>query len=712
MEQQTNTKNQSEDILKSVFGYDDFRGQQKDIIDQVIAGKDALVLMPTGGGKSLCYQIPAIIRAGVGIVISPLIALMEDQVSALHLLGVKAAFLNSTLSMDEARLVEHQLKMGELDLLYIAPERLTSQWTQSLFQRINIALFSIDEAHCVSQWGHDFRADYLQLSLLHEKFPSIPRIALTATADEKTREEIIRRLELERAGSFISGFDRPNIRYRIVQKQNAKQQLLHFIRAEHSGDAGIVYCLSRNKVEAIAKWLAEKGVNALPYHARLPNEVKQQNQHRFLMEEGIVIVATIAFGMGIDKPNVRFVAHLDLPKSIEGYYQETGRAGRDGEPANAWMAYGLQDVITLRQMLANSTADESHKRIEFHKLESMLALCELVSCRRQALLAYFGDDLKQGCGNCDTCLDPVETWDGTVPAQQALSCIYRTEQRFGVNYLIDVLLGKPSERIINFGHDKQSTFGIGKDIDEKQWRSIFRQLVAKNFVEIDYDGYGAFKLTEKCRPILRGEQTLTLRKDIAPEKNRRTKGEKRVIKQSENNLLWNALKTKRKELADAQDVPSFVIFHDATLMAMMDEYPTNLQQMNAISGIGKKKLELYGTEFLNVLQQFTDLELTDTVGETTALFRLGYTVEKISKQRQLKKGTIYNHLSQAIEEGTVQLSDVVDLDKKEIEQIEEAIINLPDDQKNALKPLFELFDETYSYDILRCVRAAFQLKTE
>lgn len=712
MEQQTSTKSQAEDLLKSVFGYDNFRGQQKDIIDQVIAGQDALVLMPTGGGKSLCYQIPAIIRPGVGIVISPLIALMQDQVSALHLLGVKAAFLNSTLSMDEARLVEHQLEIGELDLLYIAPERLTSQWTQSLFQRINIALFAIDEAHCVSQWGHDFRADYLQLSLLHEKFPTIPRIALTATADEKTREEIIRRLELEQAGSFISGFDRPNIRYRIVQKQNAKQQLLHFIRAEHSGDAGIIYCLSRKKVEATAKWLAEKGINALPYHARLANEVKQQNQHRFLMEEGIVIVATIAFGMGIDKPNVRFVAHLDLPKSIEGYYQETGRAGRDGEPANAWMAYGLQDVITLRQMLANSTADETHKRVEFHKLESMLALCELVSCRRQALLAYFGDDLKQGCGNCDTCLEPVETWDGTVPAQQALSCIYRTEQRFGVNYLIDVLLGKSSERIINFGHDKQSTFGIGKDIDEKQWRSIFRQLVAKNFVEIDYDGYGAFKLTEKCRPILRGEQTLTLRKDIAPEKPRRKKGEKRVIKQSENNLLWNALKAKRRELADAQDVPSFVIFHDATLMAMMDEHPTNLQQMNAISGIGEKKLELYGDEFLNILQQFTDLELTDTVGETVALFRLGYSVEQVSKQRQLKEGTIYNHLSQAIEEGNVQLSDVIDLDKKEIDQIEEAIINLPEDQKNALKPLFELFDETYSYDILRCVRAAFQLKIE
>ncbi|MFW5443868.1 MAG: DNA helicase RecQ [Methylococcaceae bacterium] len=703
---------QAETVLKSVFGYDNFRGQQKKIIDQLIAGQDALVLMPTGGGKSLCYQIPAMVRPGVGIIISPLIALMQDQVSALHLLGVKAAFLNSTLSMDEARLVEHQLQQGELDLLYIAPERLTSSWTQSLFQRINIALFAIDEAHCVSQWGHDFRVDYLQLSLLHERFPSIPRIALTATADEKTREEIIKRLALEQAESFISGFDRPNIRYRIVQKQNAKQQLLHFIRAEHSGDAGIVYCLSRKKVEATAAWLSDKGINALPYHARLPNEVKQQNQHRFLMEESIVIVATIAFGMGIDKPNVRFVAHLDLPKSIEGYYQETGRAGRDGEPANAWMAYGLQDVITLRQMLAGSNADETHKRVEFHKLDAMLALCEMVSCRRQALLAYFGDQMEHKCGNCDICLEPVETWDGTIAAQQALSCIYRTEQRFGVTYLMDVLLGKSNERIKNFGHDKQSTFGIGKELDEKQWRSVFRQLVAKAYVEVDFEGYGAFKLTEKCRPVLRGEQTLMLRKDITPAKGKRNKAERRAAAKGENSLLWDALRAKRREIADAQDVPSFVVFHDATLMAMMDEQPGNLQQMSAISGVGEKKLELYGDKFLAVLAEFSDQDLKDTVAETVALFRLGYNIEKVAQQRKLKEETIYTHLSQAIEEGCVLLDDVIDLDKQEITQIEDAIIQLPDDQKNALKPLFEQFDQAYSYSVLRCVRASFQHKTE
>ena len=705
-------KLQSEDVLKSVFGYDQFRGHQKDIIEQVIAGQDALVLMPTGGGKSLCYQIPSMIRLGVGIVISPLIALMQDQVSALHQLGVKAAFLNSTLSMDEARFIEHQLERGELDLLYIAPERLTSDWTQALFQRINIALFAIDEAHCVSQWGHDFRVDYLQLSLLHEKFPTIPRIALTATADEKTREEIIKRLALEQAESFISGFDRPNIRYRIVQKQSAKQQLLRFIKTEHSGDAGIIYCLSRKKVESTASWLAMKGIKALPYHARLSNETKQENQHRFLVEEGIVIVATIAFGMGIDKPNVRFVAHLDLPKSIEGYYQETGRAGRDGEPANAWMAYGLQDVITLRQMLANSTADETHKRVEFHKLESMLALCELVSCRRQALLAYFGDELKENCGNCDTCLEPVETWDGTLAAQQALSCIYRTEQRFGVNYLIDVLLGKSNERVVSFGHDKQSTFGIGKDLDEKQWRSVFRQLVAKRYVEIDYEGYGAFKLAKQCRPLLRGEQVLMLRKDVEPEKGRGKKGGYQSSNKAEGNLLWEALKAKRLEIAEAQDVPSFLIFHDATLMAMMEQKPSSLKQMSAISGVGAKKLEQYGEKFLEVIQGFADLDLKDTVGESVELFRLGYSITKISKARKLTEGTVYNHLSQAIAEGSVALEDVIDLAAKEIEQIEEAMINLPEDQKNALKPLFELFDGTYSYDILRCVRAGFQVKTE
>ena len=699
--------NSSLETLHSVFGYDSFRGQQQQIIEQLTAGQDILVLMPTGGGKSLCFQIPSLIMEGVGIVVSPLIALMQDQVNALHQLGVKAAYLNSTLTQEEVRQIEWQLENGELDLLYIAPERLTAPRTRGLFSRINIALFAIDEAHCVSQWGHDFRVDYLQLSLLHEQFPNIPRIALTATADERTREEIIKRLALEQAQIFISGFDRPNIRYRIVLKQNAKQQLLNFIRAEHSGDAGIVYCLSRKKVDATAVWLNDKGINALPYHAGMGNEMRQRHQHRFLMEEGVVIVATIAFGMGIDKPNVRFVAHLDLPKSLEAYYQETGRAGRDGLPANAWMAYGLQDVITLRQMLAGSNADETHKRVEYHKLEAMLGLCEMVSCRRRALLAYFGDTLEQDCGNCDTCLEPVQTWDGTVAAQQALSCIYRTGQRFGSTYLIDVLLGKSNERIKNFGHDKQSTFGIGRDLDEKQWRSVFRQLVAKSLVEIDFEGHGAYKLTEACRSVLRGEQTLMLRKDIQPAKSKRSKGEKRSFSNTEDNLLWNALRAKRREIADEQNVPPYVIFHDATLMEMLGVKPKNRQQMAQISGVGERKLELYADKFLAVIHEFQD-EQSDTVAESVALFRQGYTVQQVAQQRELKVDTIYNHLSHGLEEGSVAVADVVELPEREIQLIEDAIIELPEDQRNALKPLFEQFGGVYSYGVLRCVRANLQ----
>ncbi|WP_370526981.1 DNA helicase RecQ [Methylobacter sp. BlB1] len=700
------------DILKAVFGYDSFRGQQQAVIEQLLAGQDALVLMPTGGGKSLCYQIPALIRPGVGIVISPLIALMQDQVTSLLQVGVKAAFLNSTLDQGEVRIIEQQLLRGELDLLYIAPERLTSARTLALFERLEIALFAIDEAHCVSQWGHDFRADYLQLSMLHERFPTIPRIALTATADEKTRQEIIQRLGLEQALLFQSGFDRPNIRYRIVQKQNARQQLLDFIRAEHAGDAGIVYCLSRKKVEATAEWLRTKGINALPYHAGMTADLRQQHQHRFLMEDGLVIVATIAFGMGIDKPNVRFVAHLDLPKSVEAYYQETGRAGRDGLPADAWMAYGLQDVIMLRQMLADSNADEAHKRLEYHKLESMLALCEQVHCRRQALLSYFGDTLAQPCGNCDTCLEPVETWDGTLAAQQALSCIYRTGQRFGVNYLIDVLLGKDNERIKSFGHDRQSTFGIGKELDEGQWRSVFRQLVARGLVAVDFEGFGAFKLTEACRPILRGEQQLMLRKDLQPGKIKRSKGESRQFAGSQDALLWNALRAKRRELADAQDVPPYVIFHDATLMAMLEAKPVTLQQMSLLSGVGERKLALYGDEFLAVISEFVAIEnngpigLSDTIAESLALFRLGYSVKQIAGQREMQETTIYGHLSQSLEQGLLALADVVELPEPEIRLIEDAFISLPEDQKNALKPVFERFGGHYNYGILRCVRAS------
>jgi ATP-dependent DNA helicase RecQ len=699
------------DILNSVFGYSQFRGQQQAVIEQLLAGQDVMVLMPTGGGKSLCYQIPALIRPGVGIIISPLIALMQDQVSALLLLGVKAAFLNSALTLEQARAIEQQLVNGELDLLYVAPERLATARMLALLERIDIALFAIDEAHCVSQWGHDFRSDYLQLSMLHEKFPSIPRIALTATADEKTRQEIILRLGLEHAQVFISSFDRPNIRYRIVQKQNAKQQLLDFIRAEHASDAGIVYCLSRKKVEATAEWLNSKGLNALPYHAGMSSDLRQRHQHQFLMQDSLVMVATIAFGMGIDKPNVRFVAHLDLPKSIEAYYQETGRAGRDGLPANAWMAYGLQDVITLRQMLASSDADDSHKRIEYHKLDAMLALCEQVHCRRQALLSYFNDPMPQPCGNCDTCLEPVHTWDGTLAARQALSCIYRTGQRFGVNHLIDVLLGKSNERITSFGHHLLSTFGIGKTIDEKQWRSVFRQLVASNLVSVDFERYGALQLSEACRPILRGEQPLMLRKDLQPEKAKRSHKT-----ETNQNQFWEALRAKRRDLANAQDVPPYVIFTDATLMAMMEAMPLNHQQLKLIPGIGERKLERYGDAFLSIINEFNTHNTSqrtesDSATESVNLFKLGYSVQQVAEQRQLKPDTVYAHLAQCIRLGQLPLAEVVELPATEIQQIEDAIINRPEAQKNALKPIYEQFEGQYSYNILRCILAGLHHQT-
>ncbi|MGZ5057791.1 MAG: RecQ family ATP-dependent DNA helicase, partial [Methylobacter sp.] len=545
----------------------------------------------------------------------------------------------------------------------------------------------------------------------------IPRIALTATADDKTREEIKLRLNLEQAQLYLSGFDRPNIRYRIVQKQNSRDQLIDFIRAEHAGDAGIVYCLSRKKVDATAEWLRTKGVNALPYHAGMDAGLRARHQHQFLMEEGLVIVATIAFGMGIDKPNVRFVAHLDLPKSVEAYYQETGRAGRDGLPADAWMAYGLQDVITLRKMLQESNADEAHKRVEYHKLDAMLALCEQVHCRRQALLGYFGDQLDQPCGNCDTCLEPVNTWDGTVAAQKALSCIHRTQQRYGVGYLIDVLLGKTTERIVKAAHDKLSTFGIGTDIDEQQWHSVFRQLVARGLVAVNFDQFGALQLTEASRPILRGEQQLMLRKDLKAEKIKSSKKTAREFAKTDDTLLWNALRAKRKMLADAQDVPPYVIFHDATLMAMLEAKPTNRQQMSLLSGVGERKLELYADEFLDVIGEFVDINkngpigLSDTMAESVALFRLGYSVKQIAQQRELQETTIYGHLAQSLEQGMLVLTDVVELPEQEISRIEKAIINLPEDQRNALKPVYELFDGQYSYGVLRCIRAALQHQT-
>lgn len=700
----------AEQVLHTVFGYDGFRGQQAEIVGQLISGKSAAVLMPTGGGKSLCYQIPAMVREGVGIVISPLIALMQDQVSALHQLGVQAAFLNSSLTYEQVREIEQQLLQGELDLLYVAPERLTSEATLQLFGRLNIALFAIDEAHCVSQWGHDFRSDYLQLSLLTHRFPDVPRIALTATADQRTREEIIQRLSLEDSPLYIGGFDRPNIRYTIVQKDNARQQLLRFIQAEHSGDAGIVYCLSRKKVEATAKWLQEKGINAYPYHAGLSHQIRNKHQHDFLISEGIVIVATVAFGMGIDKPNVRFVAHLDLPKSIEGYYQETGRAGRDGEPANAWMSYGLQDVISLRQMLQGSEADENHKRVELHKLDAMLGLCEQVSCRREVLLNYFGEQQEQPCGNCDTCIEPVDTWNGTVAAQQALSCIYRTDQRFGVNYLMDVLLGKDNDRIKSFAHDKQSTFGIGTALDESQWRSVFRQLVVRGFVDIDFEGYGALKLNPKCRPLLRGEEEIRFRKDLVKQKTKKAKANRGDFALHSDNVLWNALRAKRRELADEQDVPPYIIFNDATLTEMVERAPLNHQQFAQILGVGERKLELYANDFLAVIADIQTIQdqnssLTETVDESVALFKVGFSVEKIALQRSLKENTIFTHLASGIEQGVIEVKDVVELSEQELKTIQDEILNLLEAKNSSMKPVFESLNEAYSYGVLNCVKA-------
>ena len=515
--------------LKRHFGHETFRPLQEQIITDVVGGRDVMAIMPTGGGKSLCYQIPSLVRDGVGVVVSPLIALMQDQVSALNALGVRAAFLNSTLSAEQSQSLQQQVRNGELDLLYVAPERLIQPRTLELLHQSPLALFAIDEAHCVSQWGHDFRSDYLQLSLLHREFPKVPRIALTATADPRTRTEIAERLDLTGARHYVSSFDRPNIQYRIERKDGARKQLLRLLRAEHAGEAGIVYCLSRNKVDQTAQWLTDQGIPALPYHAGLSGAMRADHQQRFLREDGLVMVATVAFGMGIDKPDVRFVAHLDLPKSIEAYYQETGRAGRDGEPATAWMAYGLEDAIRHKQMLAQSEGNEQFKRHEHQRLEAMLGLCEVTHCRRQALLHYFGENLEQPCGNCDTCLNPPQTFDATEASQKALSCVFRTGQRFGVNHLVDVLTGNRSDKVAAAGHDHVSTWNIGGEFSASQWRAIYRQLVARGLLAVDADGYGALKLTETCRPYLRGEVPLHLRKDAAKsaERTRRVRARSR-----------------------------------------------------------------------------------------------------------------------------------------------------------------------------------------
>jgi len=584
------------DILQTIYGYDSYRPQQGRIIDTVIDGYDALVLMPTGGGKSLCYQVPSLVREGTGIIISPLIALMQDQVDSLKALNLNAAFINSSMSARQVAETESALLRGDIDMLYVAPERLLMDSMLTLLSQCTLALFAIDEAHCVSAWGHDFRKEYMGLNVLHERFPGVPRIALTATADHRTRDEIVSNLALGDAAQFVSSFDRPNIRYAINEDSNAKEAMLRFLDEED-----------------MAAWLVKQGRNALPYHAGLDASTRAEHQSRFLREDGIIIVATIAFGMGIDKPDVRFVVHLNLPKSVEAYYQETGRAGRDGLPANAWMSYGLQDVINLRSMMQESSADEQHKRVEHHKLESMLGLAELSTCRRQSLLAYFDDELPKACGNCDNCLNPPITWDATEAAQMALSCVYRTGQRFGVNYLIDVLMGKDAERIRRFGHDKQSTFGIGAQRSGADWRTLYRQLIAKGLLSIDLGGHGSLILTEQARPILRGERNLQLRKIERRDGGAKQKKRRNVEQVAPaDRPLWEKLRALRTALSDGK--PAYLVFSDSTLIDMVDQRPTTHEQMSAVSGVGKHKLEKYGDAFIELIRDhdlFSDYGIDD-----------------------------------------------------------------------------------------------------
>ncbi|UVE18988.1 DNA helicase RecQ [Pseudomonas sp. LS44] len=696
-------------ILKDVFGYDSFRGRQAAIIEQVAGGGDALVLMPTGGGKSLCFQVPALLRDGLAVVVSPLIALMDDQVATLDELGVAAVALNSTQSAEEQRAIAERLRNGEIKLLYLAPERLVQPRMLSFLQSLNIALFAIDEAHCVSQWGHDFRPEYLQLGQLAELFPHVPRIALTATADMRTREEIVQRLHLENAERFLSSFDRPNIFYRIVAKDQPRKQLLGFL-AERRGDAGIVYCLSRKKVEEVAAFLSEQGFPALPYHAGLANELRAYHQKRFLNEEGLIMVATIAFGMGIDKPNVRYVAHLDLPKSLEAYYQETGRAGRDGLPADAWMAYGLQDVIFLKQMLSNSEGDERHKRLEQHKLDAMLALCEQVRCRRQALLAYFDEEMPQPCGHCDNCNDEVQTWDATEPARQALSAIYRSGQRFGVGHLVDILLGRDNDKVRSLGHQHLSVFGVGKALSESEWRSLFRQLVARGLADVDLEGFGGLRLSDSCRALLRGEVNLELRRDLKPQQSAKVaKSAASQLVRSEERGLWEALRALRRKLAEEHAVPPYVIFPDATLLEMLRSQPGSLAEMAQVSGVGARKLERYGTAFLEVLNGAVEAPppVADLRHELTSLARAGMTPMQIAAQLKCSEKNVYSLLAEAIGLQQLSVEQALDVPEELLGEIQDAFL----DGEGELPPvasISEQFAGRVPEGVLYCVRAALQ----
>ena len=705
---------QAQRVLKDIFGYDSFRGRQGDIIERVANGGDALVLMPTGGGKSLCFQVPALLRDGLAVVVSPLIALMDDQVATLEELGVAAAALNSTLSAEQQRDLANRIKRGEVKMLYLAPERLVQPRMMAFLQSLDIALFAIDEAHCVSQWGHDFRPEYLQLGQLAEVFPTVPRIALTATADKRTREEIVTRLHLQNAERFLSSFDRPNIFYRIVPKEQPRKQLLAFL-SERRSDAGIVYCLSRKKVDEVAQFLCAQGFPALPYHAGLPSETRAANQKRFLNEEGLIMVATIAFGMGIDKSNVRFVAHLDLPKSLEAYYQETGRAGRDGLPADAWMAYGLQDVVMLKQMLQNSEGDERHKRLEHHKLDAMLALCEETRCRRQTLLAYFDEEMPQPCGHCDNCVDGVQTWDATEPARQALSAVYRTGQRYGTGHLIDVLLGRENEKIRSMGHERLAVFGVGKARAEGEWRTLFRQLVARGLADIDIEGYGGLRLSDSCRPLLRGEVSLELRRELKPQTSVKSTSASPAsqLVRGEEREQWEALRALRRKLAEEHGVPPYVIFPDSTLLEMLRSQPGTLSQMATVSGVGARKLERYGEAFLEVLagQAETPKVVADIRHELISLARAGMTPLQISGQLQCSEKNVYTMLAEAIGRQELSLEQALDLPEELMAEVQDAFLD-GEGELPSVASIAEQFKGRVPEGVLFCVRAALQAEFE
>jgi ATP-dependent DNA helicase RecQ len=712
-------------ILEHTFGYKAFRLQQHNIIEALLAGKDALALMPTGGGKSLCYQIPALVRDGLGVVVSPLIALMKDQVDALTEVGVNAAFLNSTLTWQEVMHVENQIKTGALKLLYVAPERLVQDRTLEMLDAAKVALFAIDEAHCVSQWGHDFRPEYRQLRILAERFPKVPRIALTATADERTREEIITELRLEEAERFVSSFDRPNIRYTIAEggSMSAREKLWQFLTAEHPTDAGIVYCLSRKSCEETAAWLVGKGRKALAYHAGLSTEIRAATQAKFLKEDGLIIVATIAFGMGIDKPDVRFVAHLNLPKSIESYYQETGRAGRDGEAANAWMSYSINDLITQRSWIDKSDGSEAFKKVMRQKLDALIGLSEAATCRRQILLAYFGEQLTATCGNCDNCLTPPETIDGTEAARKVLSAVYRTGQRFGMMYVVDVLMGKEDERVVRNSHDKLTVFGIGKNLRADDWKGLVRQLTASGYLIGDEEGHGTLLLTDRARPLLRGEETFAMRRVVVHAKvardskgKGRDRGERRAgggaasLVAGSEQALFQALRDLRQKLASESGVPPYVICHDRTLLELSEKRPKSEHQLHGITGLGDRKVARYGAAFLQIIGQhmkdpLLDNRLSATVNGTLALHLEKKSAEDIAAIRGIAISTVYGHFAEAIEAGLLDMEKVVDLDPTEIDEIQAAFERCGTRDSLKLGPVHAALDGRYDYGVLKCVLA-------